>query len=65
MQIQISTHLCFAFVCLVDEDLGHPLNGDGEGDDGVVQRGVRGGGLLRGTALARATFMKEGFNKLS
>ena len=65
LRIQMSTHLCFAFVRLVDEDLGHPLDGDGEGDDGVVQRGVRGGGLLRGTALARATYMKEGLNKLS
>ena len=64
-RIEMSTHLGLAFVRLVDEDLRHPLDGDGEGDDGVVQRGVRGGGLLRGTALARATYMKEGLNKLS
>ena len=43
------THLRLAFIGLVDEDLGHPLDGDGEGDDGVVQRARR--DLLRGTPL--------------
>ena len=54
------THLRLAFIGLVDEDLGHPLDGDGEGDDGVVQRAR--GGLFRGGALAGTTFNCDGIN---
>ena len=49
-------YLRLAFIGLVNEDLGHPLDGDGEGDDGVVERARRGRGLLRGSAIAGAAF---------
>jgi hypothetical protein len=51
-------YLCCAFIGLVDEYLGHALDGDGEGYDGVVgggaAAGAAGGGLVAATRARRA-----------
>jgi hypothetical protein len=51
-------YLCCAFIGLVDEYLGHALDGDGEGYDGVVgggsAAGAAGGGLVAAASARRA-----------
>ncbi len=48
----INSHLCPALVGLVDENLRHPLDGDGEGDDGVIDGGDAAACGLAGTDVA-------------